>query len=467
MSFADSYQNLEQLRFLTCGSVDHGKSTLIGRLLYDSRSVPADQAATARRHTARYGSGATDLDFAMLVDGLRAEREQGITIDVAYRYFATPKRKFIIADAPGHEQYTRNMATGASHCDLALVLVDVREGIVEQTRRHAFIAALLGIRHLLVAVNKMDLADFEERRFDEVRRAFIDFCTRLEVTDVEFIPISASNGDNVVERSAAMPWYRGRPLLDYLETVHVASDRNLIDLRLPVQMTLRSGDARHLAGTVASGVVRVGDEVAILPSLRRAHIESLAVGGESVTEAFAPMAVTATLDRDVDASRGDLVAHVRNVPAVERELEAMVVWMSESPLAAGREYLLKHATASVPCRVSDLRYRVDVQELRHHAAAQLALNEIGRVRIATARPVAFDSYDRNRAMGSFILIDRLTNATAGAGMILDREAAEQPASRKVRRADAARVLRKRGTTAPTRAVGMRATSAAGVVTRTS
>ena len=436
MTFLQSYQDLDLLRFMTCGAVDHGKSTLMGRLLFDSRSVPDDRLASARRND--------EIDFAMLLDGLRAEREQGITIDVAYRYFATPKRKFIIADAPGHEQYTRNMATGASNCDLALVLVDVREGVVEQTRRHAFIAALLGIRHMAVAVNKMDLVGFDERRFEEVRRDFVDFCTRLEVTDVEFIPISASNGDNVVERSAAMPWYRGRPLLDYLENVHVASDRNLIDLRFPVQLTLRSGDTRYLAGTVASGVMRAGDEVVVLPSFRRARIESLAAGGESVSEVFAPMAVTATLDRDLDVSRGDVLAHVRNVPTLEREIEAMVVWMSESPLIVGREYLLKHAAASVPCSVADVRYRVDVQELRHHAAGQLALNEIGRVRLAAARPFAFDPYSRNRAMGCFILIDRLTNATAGAGMILDREAADtaQPAARRIRRADAARVLRR-------------------------
>jgi bifunctional enzyme CysN/CysC len=322
---------------------------------------------------------------------------------------------------------------------------------------------------MVVAVNKMDLAAFDERRFEEVRRDFIDFCTRLEVTDVEFIPISASNGDNVVERSAAMPWYRGRPLLDYLENVHVASDRNLIDLRFPVQLTLRSGDTRHLAGTIASGVIRTGDEVVVFPSLRRAHIASLAAGGEGVAEAFAPMAVTATLDRDVDVSRGDLIAHVRNVPTLERELEAMVVWMDESPLAAGREYLLKHATASIPCKVSDVRYRVDVQELRHHAAAQLALNEIGRVRLATARPIAFDSYARNRAMGSFILIDRLTNATAGAGMILDREAADraQPEPRKVRRADASRVLRWSGTTSPAPAAETRSPSGGAREKRTS
>jgi bifunctional enzyme CysN/CysC len=417
---------MELLRFLTCGGVDHGKSTMIGRLLFDSRSVPDDLAQTARRDTARYGGDGTDLDFAMLVDGLRAEREQGITIDVAHRFFTTAKRQFIIADAPGHEEYTRNMATAASNCDLAVVLVDALEGVVEQTRRHSFIASLLGVRHLVLAVNKMDLVDWDERRFDEICRTFGDFCARLEVTDIEFIPMSAANGDNVVVRGASAPWYRGRPLLDYLENVHVAGDRNLIDLRFPVQIVLRpAGGARSLAGTIASGVLRAGEEVAILPSRNRARIASLESAGAAVGEAVASMAITATLDRDVDVSRGDMLAHVRNVPAVGTELEAMMVWMGEEPLKAGHEYLMKQTAVQTSCVVSDVRYRVDVHELHRHAAESLSRNEIGRVRIETGRPIAFDDYGRNRVTGAFILIDRMTNDTVGAGMIVDREAASQ------------------------------------------
>lgn len=395
---------------MTCGGVDHGKSTLLGRLLFDSRSVPEDHLASATRNEA--------LDFAMLLDGLRAEREQGITIDVAYRYFRTNRRKFIIADAPGHEQYTRNMASAASNCDLAIVLVDAREGIIEQTRRHSFIAALLGIKHLVIAVNKMDLVDRSEERFDAIRHAYDAFAARLEVTDVEFIPMVASTGENVVDRSPLMEWYKGRPLMDHLENVHIASDRNLIDLRLPVQLILRGDDgSRHIAGTIASGVVRVGDEVSVLPSQTTARVSGIA----DLSEAFAPMAVAITLDRDVDVSRGDMLAHVRNIPTLSRELEAMLVWMSVEPLQRGREYLLQHCATQTPAVVRDVRYRIDVTELRRHPAEGLQVNEIGRVRIEASRRIAFDAYARNRATGAFILIDRMTGETAAAGMILDRE----------------------------------------------
>ncbi len=395
---------------MTCGGVDHGKSTLLGRLLFDSRSVPEDHLASATRNEA--------LDFAMLLDGLRAEREQGITIDVAYRYFRTNRRKFIIADAPGHEQYTRNMASAASNCDLAVVLVDAREGIIEQTRRHSFIAALLGIKHLVIAVNKMDLVDRSEERFDAIRRAYDAFAARLEVTDVEFIPMVAKTGENVVERSPLMEWYGGRPLLDHLENVHIASDRNLIDLRLPVQLIVRGDDgSRHIAGTIASGVVRVGDEVSVLPSQTTARVSGIA----DLSEAFAPMSVAITLDRDVDVSGGDMLAHVRNVPTLSRELEAMLVWMSIEPLQSGREYLLQHCSTQTSAVVRDVRYRIDVTELRRHPADGLHVNEIGRVRIEASRRIAFDAYARNRATGAFILIDRMTGETAAAGMILDRE----------------------------------------------
>jgi bifunctional enzyme CysN/CysC len=414
LTFIESYEDLELLRFMTCGGVDHGKSTLMGRLLFDSSSVPDDRLDSARRNDA--------IDFAMLLDGLRAEREQGITIDVAYRYFRTKKRKFIIADAPGHEQYTRNMATAASHCDLAVVLVDAREGIIEQTRRHSFIAALLGLRHLVIAVNKMDLVDRSEERFDAIRRAYDAFAARLEVTDVEFIPMVASTGENVVHRSPLMGWYGGRPLLDHLENVHIASDRNLIDLRFPVQIVLRAGDgSRHLAGTIASGVIRVGDEVSVLPAQTTARVSGIA----NAEEAFAPLAVTLTLDRDIDVSRGDMLAHVRNIPTLSRDIEAMVVWMSTEPLQRGREYFLQHCATQGPAVVRDIRYRIDVTELRRHPANELRVNEIGRVHVETARRLAFDTYDRNRATGAFILIDRLSGDTAGAGMIVSRDTAPE------------------------------------------
>ncbi|HEX7193032.1 MAG TPA: GTP-binding protein [Thermoanaerobaculia bacterium] len=403
---------------MTCGGVDHGKSTLLGRLLFDSRSVPEDHLALAKRDN--------DLDFSMLLDGLRAEREQGITIDVAYRYFRTNKRKFIIADAPGHEQYTRNMATAASNCDLAVVLVDAREGIIEQTRRHSFIAALLGIKHLVIAVNKMDLVDRSEERFDEIRRAYNAFAARLEVTDVEFIPMVASTGENVALRSPLMEWYGGRPLLDHLENVHIASDRNLIDLRFPVQLILRGDDgSRHIAGTIASGVVRVGDEVSVLPSQTTARVSRVSTG----TEAFAPLAVAVTLDRDVDVSRGDMLAHIHNIPTLGRDIEAMLVWMGAEPLRRGREYLLQHCANQVPAVVHEVRYRIDMTELRRHPADELQVNEIGRVHLEAARRIAFDTYGRNRATGAFIVIDRMSGDTVGAGMIVSREtAAEEPAT---------------------------------------
>ena len=416
-------RDVELLRFMTCGAVDHGKSTVIGRLLFDSKSVPDDSVAAARRATARYSKGAADLDFALLVDGLRAEREQGITIDVAFRYFSTAARKFVIADVPGHQQYTRNMATAASFSDLALLVVDVREGVVEQTRRHAFLAALFGIKHIVVAVNKMDTVGWSEESFNAARAAFADFSARLDVVDVEFIPVAAATGDNIVAASGSMPWYSGRPLLAFLENVHIAGDRNLIDLRLPVQMVLRSGDTRALAGTLASGFVRAGDSVTVLPSRQAARVSTILFGGEKLQEAFAPMSVAVVLDRDMDVSRGCVLAHPHNLPSLEHEFEAMLVWMADRPLGVGTEYLLKQTATTTPAVVTALRYRIEINTLRRHAADALADNEIGRVRIRTSQPIAFDSYARNRVAGAFILIDRLTNDTIAAGMILDREAA--------------------------------------------
>ncbi|HEX7706972.1 MAG TPA: sulfate adenylyltransferase subunit CysN [Thermoanaerobaculia bacterium] len=430
--YLERYESRDLLRFLTCGSVDDGKSTLIGRLLHDSQMVYDDLLAAARRDTIRHGTTEDEIDFALLVDGLEAEREQGITIDVAYRYFSTPKRIFIIADTPGHEQYTRNMATGASNSDLAIILVDARKGLLDQTRRHAFIASLLGIRHLVVAVNKMDLLGYAEERFEEIRSRFADFAAKLQVTDVDFIPMSALRGENVVRSGESMPWYQGPPLLSFLETVHIAGDRNLIDLRFPVQMVLRPDlDYRGYAGSVASGILRTGDEVMVLPSMRTSRIRRITTFDGDVGEAFSPMAVTVMLEGESDVSRGDMLVHPNNVPQLTREFEAMLVWMAEEPLAIGREYLLKQTTVQVPAIVSDLRYRMNVGTISREQADSLALNEIGRVRVETPRALAIDPYARNKATGAFILIDRLSNVTVAAGMILDREPAESLSARPI------------------------------------
>ena len=414
---------MELLRFATAGSVDDGKSTLIGRLLYDSKAIFEDQWEAVERTSLERGDAYTNL--ALLTDGLRAEREQGITIDVAYRYFATPKRKFIIADTPGHIQYTRNMVTGASTADLALILVDARKGVVEQSRRHAFLASLLGIPHLVVCVNKMDLVDWSEERFEEIKAEFRAFAMKLEVHDLSFIPISALLGDNVVERSANMSWYVGAPLLHHLEEVHIASDRNLIDARLPVQYVIRPmNDAHHdyrgYAGTVAGGVLKPGDAVVVLPSGFTSTIAAIDTADGPVDEAFAPMAVTIRLADDIDISRGDMICRDRNRPHVGQDLEAMVCWLTEhTSLEAGRKLALKHTTRWGRALVKDLQYRLDVNTLhRDEQAGALTLNEIGRVRIRTTVPLFFDEYRRNRATGSFVLIDEATNNTVGAGIIL-------------------------------------------------
>ena len=429
-AYLDQYRNRELLRFLTCGSVDDGKSTLIGRLLHDTHGIYEDQLVTARRDSARHGTQGGELDLALLVDGLQAEREQGITIDVAYRYFATPRRKFIIADTPGHEQYTRNMATGASTCDLAVILIDATRGVLDQTRRHSFIAALLGIKHLVVAINKMDLVDFSEAVFDRIRADFTQFAAKLQVTDVQFIPLAALSGDNVVHRSERMEWYQGSPLLDYLETVHIASDRNLIDLRFPVQLVSRpNAEFRGYSGTIASGVVRVGDSVVVLPSGKKTRVRAILTPAGERGEAFSPTPITLAVEDEIDASRGDMFVHSGNVPRLENAFEAMVVWMQEDALTRGREYLLKQTTVLTPAVVTEVRYRMNVNTLHREHAPQLGLNDIGRIRIETPRLLAFDSYSSNRATGAFILIDRITNATVAAGMILDRDPAEVVLSR--------------------------------------
>ena len=409
----------ELLRFLTAGSVDDGKSTLIGRMLHDSQAVYEDQIHSVR--TASTNRGAGPIDFSLFTDGLRAEREQGITIDVAYRYFATSRRKFILADTPGHEQYTRNMATGASNCDLAIILVDARNGVVRQTKRHSFIVSLLGIKHVVVCVNKMDLMGYSQETFDEIVRDYTTFATRLGIPDLRFIPISALKGDNVVESSWHMPWYRGETLLYYLENVHIASDRNLIDLRFPVQYVNRPNlDFRGLSGTVASGVLRKGDEVMVLPSGVRSRIRTIVSYDGDLQEAFPPMAVTVTLTDDVDASRGDMLVHPANLPRVDQVFEAMVVWLSDDPLVPGKQYLLKQATSVVGAQVSTLRYKVDVNTLHREPVPGLAMNEVGRCTVRLSRRICFDPYARNRQTGAFIIIDRLNNRTVGAGMIVDR-----------------------------------------------
>ena len=414
---------MELLRFATAGSVDDGKSTLIGRLLYDTKSIFQDQLEAVERTSIQMGSEYVNL--ALLTDGLRAEREQGITIDVAYRYFATPKRKFIIADTPGHIQYTRNMVTGASTADLALVLVDVRNGVVEQSRRHAFISTLLRIPHIVVCVNKMDLVGYDEGAFETVKAQFRDFAMKLDVSDLTFIPMSALHGDNVVERSPNTPWYQGPSLVHHLEEVHIASDRNLIDARFPVQYVLRPyndefHDYRGFAGTVAGGVLKPGDPVIVLPSGFTSTIEAIDTFDGPVVEAFPPMSVTVRLADNLDVSRGDMLCRPHNQPHIGQDIEAMVCWMSEkSTLVQGAKLSIKHTTRSARALVKDLQYRLDVNTLhRDESAEHLALNDIGRVTLRTTQPLFFDEYRRNRSTGSFILVDEVTMATVGAGMII-------------------------------------------------
>jgi bifunctional enzyme CysN/CysC len=414
---------MELLRFATAGSVDDGKSTLIGRLLYDAKSIFEDQLEAVADASERMGLEVPNL--ALLTDGLRAEREQGITIDVAYRYFATPKRKFIIADTPGHTQYTRNMVTGASTADLAIVLIDARKGVLEQSRRHAFIASLLRIPHLVVAVNKMDLVDHDEARFDEIVEEFRQFAMKLDVGDLTFVPISALNGDNVVARSANMPWFEGPSLLHHLESVHIASDRNLIDARFPVQYVIRPQsdehhDYRGYAGRVAGGVFKPGDEVVVLPSGLPSRIAAIDTFDGPIEEAFAPMSVTIRLEDEIDISRGDMICRANNRPTSGQDLDAMVCWMSETSTLARRSKLaIKHTTRSAKALVTDLHYRLDINTLhRDEAATSLALNEIGRVSMRVTQPLFVDEYRRNRETGSFILIDEATNSTVGAGMVL-------------------------------------------------
>jgi bifunctional enzyme CysN/CysC len=415
-------RTVDLLRFATAGSVDDGKSTLIGRLLYDSKTIFEDQLESVERVSQDRGNDYTDL--ALLTDGLRAEREQGITIDVAYRYFATPKRKFIIADTPGHIQYTRNMVTGASTADVALILVDARKGVLEQSRRHTFLATLLGVPHIVVCVNKMDLVDYSEDVFESIREEFADFASRLRVPDLTFIPVSALVGDNVVNRSENMPWFDGSPLLSHLERLHVASDRNLVDVRFPVQYVIRpqsheARDYRGYAGTVASGVMKPGDRVLALPAGLETTIASIDTADGPVDEAFPPMSVTVRLTDEIDISRGDMICRPNNTPAALQDIDAQICWMDESaPLVKGKKYAIKHTTRWARAMVKDINYRVDVNTLhRDEEAAEIKLNEIGRIQLRVTQPLFVDLYLQNRQTGAFILVDEGTNKTVAAGMV--------------------------------------------------
>ncbi|WP_235736600.1 sulfate adenylyltransferase subunit 1 [Nocardioides alcanivorans] len=412
---------MDLLRFATAGSVDDGKSTLIGRLLYDSKSIFADQLEAVEATSSARGDDYVDL--SLLTDGLRSEREQGITIDVAYRYFATPQRKFIIADTPGHIQYTRNMVTGASTADLGLVLVDARNGLTEQSRRHAVLLSLLRVPHLVLAINKMDLVDWDEAVYEKIHAEFTQFATKLNIPDLAVIPISALQGDNVVNRSENTPWYEGPTLMHHLEHVHVASDRDMIDVRFPVQYVVRPKsdeyhDYRGYAGQVAGGVLKKGDEVVVLPSGMTSRIAAIDVFDKEVDQAFPPMSVTVRLEDDVDVSRGDMIARVKNAPTPAQDIDAMISWMTNEPLRPRQKLAIKHTTRTGRALVKDIQYRLDINTLhRDQEANELGLNEIGRVQLRTTVPLLCDPYSKNRTTGSFILIDEATGVTVGAGMI--------------------------------------------------
>ncbi len=418
----EGYMNMELLRFTTAGSVDDGKSTLIGRLLYDSKQIFEDQLEAIEQRSQQRGF--EHVDLSLLVDGLKAEREQGITIDVAYRYFATPKRKFIIADTPGHVQYTRNMVTGASTANAALILVDARKGVLEQTIRHSFIASLLQIPHLIICINKMDLVEYSEKVFEKVVDEFKHLSSKLDIKDVHFLPISALKGDNVVEKSTLTPWYQGPTLMYLLEHLHISSDENHIDCRFPVQYVVRPQQTEHhdyrgYAGRISSGIFKPGDKIKVLPNGENAVIKNIELFGERIDEAYAPMSVTMTLDRDVDISRGDMIVRENNVPNAAQEFDVMVCWLNQQKMQAGGKYALRHTTKDARCIVKDIRYKVDINTLhRNEEDKDIGMNDIARVTLKTTAPLFFDSYRKNRHTGSIILIDEATNETVGAGMIV-------------------------------------------------
>ena len=421
LAYLAQHERKELLRFLTCGNVDDGKSTLIGRLLHDSKMIYEDHLEAISKDSKKVGTTGEDIDLALLVDGLQAEREQGITIDVAYRYFSTAKRKFIIADTPGHEQYTRNMATGASNCDLAIILIDARYGVQTQTKRHSFIASLLGIKHIVVAINKMDIKGFDQGVFEQIKADYLKFAEgiALKPSSLHFVPMSALKGDNVVNKSEQSPWYTGQSLMEILETVEVAGDRNFTDLRFPVQYVNRPNlNFRGFAGTLASGIVRKGDEIIALPSGKGSKVKSIVTFEGELEQAGPGQAITITLEDEIDVSRGDMLVHAESRPQVVDSVDAMLVWMAEEPMLPGKKYDIKRATSYVPGSIASITHRVDVNTLEEGAASSLQLNEIGRVRIALDTPIALDGYAHNRTTGSFIVIDRLTNGTVGAGMII-------------------------------------------------
>src|SRR3954469_25698768 len=423
--YLSQHERKELLRFITCGSVDDGKSTLIGRLFYEAKMIYEDQLAAIKKDTTKFGTTGEEMDLALFTDGLEDERQQGITIDVAYRYFSTDKRKFIIADTPGHEQYTRNMATGASTADLAIILIDARHGVLVQTKRHSFIVSLLGIKHVVVAINKMDIVGYSQEVYDKIRADYQSFAARLDLPDVHFLPLSALKGDNVVTQTPKMPWYNGPTLMHLLETVYIGSDRNLEDLRFPVHHVLRPNlNFRGFSGMLASGIVRRGDEIMALPSRKTSRVKSIATFDGELEEAFVPQSVTLTLEDEIDISRGDMIVRPGNVPRVEQKFEATLVWMSEEPMVPGKSYWIKQTSKVTPGAISTLRYKIDVNTLHRQDAPTLKLNEIGRCTIALNQPICFDGYRRNRATGAFIVIDRLANTTVAAGMILDRSTAD-------------------------------------------
>lgn len=419
--FLDKDEKKDLLRLLTAGSVDDGKSTLIGRLLFDSKKLYEDQLDALERDTKRFGNAGEDIDYALLLDGLKAEREQGITIDVAYRYFSTNSRKFIIADTPGHEQYTRNMITGGSTANLAIILVDARTGVITQTRRHTYLVSLLGIKHVVLAVNKMDLVDYKQEVFNRIVNDYKQFAAPLNIPDINCIPLSALKGDNVVETSSNMDWYKGQSLLDFLETVHIDSDHNFEDFRYPVQYVLRPNlDFRGFSGTVASGIVRKGDEVMALPSGKKSHVKSIVTFDGEQEYAFPPQAITITLEDEIDVSRGEMLVHPDNQPQMERNFEAMLVWMDENAMDPSQQFFIKHTTNLSRVKIDQIRYKVNVNTMEQSEADKLVLNEIGRVVFTSNKPLFFDPYQKNKNCGSFILIDPITNNTSAVGMIIDK-----------------------------------------------
>lgn len=420
LGYLDQHEKKDMLRFLTCGSVDDGKSTLIGRLLHDSKMIFEDQLAAITKDSKKVGTTGDKVDLALLVDGLQSEREQGITIDVAYRYYSTDKRKFIIADTPGHEQYTRNMVTGASNCDVAIILIDARAGVKTQTRRHSFLVSLLGIKHVIVAINKMDLKDYSQTVYEEIKTDYLEFSKQLEIPDIQFIPLSALDGDNVVNKSENTPWYTGETLMTMLENVEINDDINAEDFRFPVQYVNRPNlNFRGFAGTVVSGQIKPGDEITALPSGKQSKVKAL-VNFEGEQElAYAPLTTTITLEDEIDISRGDMIVKSDNLPLHSNSYRTNLVWMDEEPMMPNKQYGFKFATKFVPGSVTNIEYQIDVNSLEHKNTVRLALNEIAVGKIKLTQPVACDPYTKNRTTGAFIIIDRVTNGTVGAGMIID------------------------------------------------